>query len=50
MNRENIIQSTKNEKRILVNGPNNLKYVLENTGKKNGKEIYIPITVLASYM
>jgi hypothetical protein len=49
-NNENIMKSTKNENRILVVGPEGMKYVLEKAGKKNGKDVYIPITVLAPYM
>jgi hypothetical protein len=49
-NKENIIQSTRSEMRILIVGPNNMKYILERTGKKNGKIVYVPITVLAPYM
>jgi hypothetical protein len=46
MNKANVVQSNKSEKRVLVMGPENMRYVLEMTGKKGGKEVYVPITVL----
>ena len=46
-----IIQSTKNENRFIVHGKDGYHYVVQKTIlKKEQKEIFIPITVLAPGM
>lgn len=48
---ENVVYSTKDPNRCVVKGPHNLKYLLQKTtSMTDGKQIYIPITVLAPYM
>lgn len=49
-NGKNVIKSKTNPDRVMVMGPQNLKYILQRKGTIDGKVIYIPITVLLSHM
>ncbi len=46
----NVIQSTKDKTRIIVETPEGFKFVLVSKGKVNGKQLFIPVTVLAPHM
>lgn len=50
-NSKNIIYSAKRPGRVMVYGPNNLKYVLQKIQDEvDGKSLYVPITVLLPHM
>ncbi|TNV82759.1 hypothetical protein FGO68_gene7315 [Halteria grandinella] len=51
LNNGKMTQSSKDPSRYIIVGPQGLKFVVQQTGQyKDGKQIYIPITVLAKYM
>jgi hypothetical protein len=46
-----IRQSSKDPSRYIVIGPQGMKFILQRTKyKHDGKEIFVPITVLSPYM